>query len=305
MNVFSYSGPPPKYKLYGKGERKILIFPSWINTPYEENNNVVVDIWEPKSFSSAVILLHSWGEGRGGYSELMGKTLYEEGFLSLRLHLPYHIARTPSGHSSGALFLTLDLESSLTSFRQAVVDARTLIDFIISHYSVSVIGGVGISLGAIILLTLIGVEERMECGVSILGGGNLTDIVAKGVATLPLMLAGVRKGLRWRHYLQVRKDFEKFLKEIEEKGMEKVEAPWLWFWFDPLTYAKPGKKVLFINALFDLVIPLPCVLRVRRKMGNPPIVWLPCSHFTSFLFYPVIIRKTLEFLKVNLKKNGE
>ncbi len=303
MKISDYPGLPPSWDWKGKKEGKILSFPSWISTPFPENNRVWVDVWEPEKIKAGVIILHSWGENRGGYSERMAERFYEENFLVFRPHLPYHIRRTPSSHSSGSLFLTLNLEHSLTSFRQAVVDVRTLLDIISRVYPGISIGGVGLSLGAIILLTLLGVEERVSCGVSVLGGGNLTDIVARGVATLPLMIAGFFKGLRLRHYREVKKEFQEFLKEVRVKGVDKVSPRWEWFLFDPLTYARPGKRVLFINALFDLVIPRSCVLSLWRKMGEPPIIWIPTSHFTSFLFFPFILRKTLEFLKENLPQD--
>ena len=304
MDFFYFHGRPQKVEevreeSIGNIKRKILIFPSWIKTPYEENNAVYMDIWEPESFSSAVFIVHPWMEKRRGYSEKFALFLSRRSFLSLRMHLPYHLSRTPKGRKSGSLFFTLDLDASLNSFLQSIVDLRTSIDVLKEKYKIENIGAVGTSLGAIILLTLIGVDERIKCGVSILGAGDVTDIVAKGIATLPLMISGYRKGLRWRHYRKVHKEFEEFLKEVKEKGVENVVPSWKWFLYDPLTYANKSKNVFFINALFDLVIPLHCAIRTFKAFGNPEIFWLPSTHFTSSFFFPLIERKTLKFLKAN------
>ena len=304
MNIFSYPGKPGKIQEIeinpiGNIKRKILLFPSWVKTPYKENNVVHIDIWEPANFSSAVFIVHSWMEKERGYSKKLALFLSRQGFLSLRIHLPYHLSRTPEGKKSGSLFFTPNLDTSLNSFLQSVIDLRTSIDVLEERYKIDKIGGVGTSLGAIILLTLIGVDERIKCGVSILGAGNVTDIVAKGIATLPLMISGYKKGLRWRHYRKVHEEFENFLKEVKEKGVENVIPPWEWFLYDPLTYANKNKNIFFINALFDLVVPLHCVIRTLKAFGNPEIFWLPSTHFTSSLFFPLIEKKTLKFLKAN------
>ena len=302
MNIFSYRGKPEEIqeievKSIGNLKKRTLLFPSWMKTSCPENNRVFIEIWEPENPIAVVLVIHSWMEKRGGYSEKLSQFLSEAKFVTARMHLPYHLDRTPPGARSGTLFLTLNLENSLDSFVQSIIDLRTSIDILQEEYPGLKIGAAGISLGAIIFLTLIGIEKRIHCGVSILGGGNLTDIVAKGVATLPLMIGAYMKGLRWRHYRQVRKDFEDFLVEVKEKGVERVNPRWKWFLYDPLTYARGREKILFINALFDLVIPLPCVLRTWRAFGKPSLFWIPSTHFTSGIFFPLIRRETLKFLR--------
>jgi len=287
---------------------KTLSFPSWIKTGYPENDTVKAEIYYPSSLPAPLVLvIHSWREGFYGPTHKLSLDLAWTGFLPVRMHLPYHLERTPYPHSSGSLFLTTDMEKSMNSFYQSVIDLRTCLDIVISQENIEEgkVGAVGVSLGAIILHTLMGVEKRIKAGVSILGGGNLNDIIAKGVATLPILLMGVKKGFRWRHYRMVRDEFENFLKEVKEKGREKVTPRWRWFLFDPLTYAQPGREVLFINGIFDLVIPRHCVVRLWKELGSPPIKWLPVSHFTSFFFYPLIRKYTVSYLKEKLGKEGE
>ncbi|NOZ64689.1 MAG: hypothetical protein GXO71_07185, partial [Caldiserica bacterium] len=258
MNIFSYPGKPEEIRETGKKvvgdlRESLLSFPSWVNTPYPENNRVYLEIMEPENPQAAILVIHPWMEGNYGYSKKLSYAIARENFISVRMHLPYHLKRTPAGTSNGALFLTLDLETSLDSFVQSVIDLRTSIDILQEKYPGLNIGAAGISLGAIILLTLMAVEKRIHCGVSILGAGNITDIVAKGAGTIPLIISAYRKGLRWRHYQQVRQEFEDFLSEVRKKGLDGVKPPrWKWFLFDPLTYAEKNRKILFINALFDL-----------------------------------------------------
>lgn len=312
MGIFDYNrrSGKPKVVFVEEGEqlkKSLFNFPSTVKTSYLENNTVYLYLYQPslKMKAPCVLLIHSWLEKEGGYTEYIAHTLAKNNIVSCVMALPYHMRRAPKGTRSGSLFLTTDIEYSIQSVRQAIIDLRCSLDYLINFEEVdpSRIGLVGLSLGAIIMHTLMGVDERIKAGVSILGGGNLNDIVAKGVATIPLIIQGIMKGVRYHHYKRVREDFANFLREVREEGdIERVKPAWEWFLLDPLVYAHLNhpRRVLFINGIFDFVIPMWCVRSLWNALGKPPIIWLPTSHFTARIWSSLIVKKTLKYLKENL-----
>jgi len=292
-----------KERLYNKG---VLSFPSVCTSGYSRNDTVYVDTFEPPGNNNpAVILIHSWHERRGGITEWFAKKLAKEGFSAYLIHLPYHINRTPEGYNSGTLFLTNDVEHSILAFRQAVIDTRCLIDWITEKRKIpeESTGILGISLGAIIMHTVIGVDRRVKVGASLFGGGNINYIFTRSCITLPYVIYQIKNGLRIRDYRKVSKDYIQYLKEVKKTSdIEEVPCPWKWFLIDPLTYAhlNQPRKVLMINGRFDLIIPHRASLQLWEALGRPEIIWLPSTHLTARFFQNTILYHTLRHLKSHL-----
>ncbi|GAH51181.1 unnamed protein product, partial [marine sediment metagenome] len=99
-------------------------------------------------------------------------------------------------------------------------------------------------------------------------------------------------------YLRALEEFESFLLKIRKTGSI-PEPKWHWFLLDPLTYAffnKP-RKVLMINGLCDLIIPRRSVLELNRALDGLEMLWLPASHFTIYIFLPLIIAKIIQYFE--------
>jgi hypothetical protein len=281
----------------------IISFVSPFSSGYPENDIVYVNFIEPKKEKfNAIILLHSLYEKEKGHTISFGISLSKEEFGVYLIHLPYHMRRTPKKYRSGQLFLTGNIERSINAYRQAIIDIMALCDYLCERKEIEKIGVIGISLGAIILNTLMGIEKRIKAGVSILGGGNIHYIFIRSLITMPLVIYGFFRGLRIRDYKKVAKDYIKFLKEVKEKGIENVECKWKWFLIDPLTYAhlNQPRKVLLINGFFDLIIPFGAVIQLWNYLGRPEKLFIPSTHTTAIFFKNTILRKTKKFLKTNL-----
>ncbi|MDD3726639.1 MAG: hypothetical protein PHI44_05535, partial [Candidatus Ratteibacteria bacterium] len=228
-----------KGHLYNRG---LLSFPSAFTSGYSFNDTVYVDIFEPsgKDNWSAIILAHSWMESKNGITEWFARELAKNGYGTYLIHLPYHIKRTNKKYKSGSLFITPDVDRSVDAYRQAVIDIMSLCDWLEGREEIvkDSIGMVGISLGALILNTVMGLDNRIRPGISILGGGNIHYIFVRGLATLPQIIYGMLHGLRIRDYRKVSKDYIHYLKKVRKAGdVEGVHCPWKWFLIDPLTYA--------------------------------------------------------------------
>jgi len=65
------------------------------------------------------------------------------------------------------------------------------------------------------------------------------------------------------------------------------------FLYDPLTLAPAiaDRSILMINGLFDLVVPFSCALRLRHRLGKPPLLWYPGTHLMLPWFLPFFRKK--------------
>lgn len=288
--------------IYNRG---LLSFPSPFNSGYPFNDTVYVDTFEPKEKKQwpAVILLHSLRENKNGPAEWVAKKLAKNGFGAYLLHLPYHIKRTGKKNRNGSFFITADVNRSVNAFRQAVIDTMALCDWLENREEITTIGIIGISLGAIILNTVMGIDNRIKAGVSILGGGNIHYIFTRSIVTLPLVIYGFFHGLRIKDYKKVSKDYIEYLKEARKTNdIEKISCPWQWFLLDPLTYAHLNhpRNVLMINGRFDLIIPPRATIQLWEALRKPSIIWLPSTHITAGLFFNTIFHHTCKYLKSHL-----
>lgn len=271
-----------------------------LKTAYPENNRVFCDWYEPKEPSDrAVVILHGWRLSRTKGTERFCNTLVRQGFHALLPTFPYHGKRTPKGTISGTYFFSKEEQRSVEAFRQAIIDLRALADFLEARGLR--FGVMGTSLGAIVLHTLMGVEPRYRVGVSILGSGHIHRIVWDGLFGRHIVRHLKSKGMSRRDYRHILNDYAKFLEKVE-KTHSIPEAGQSWYKIDPLTYAwcNQPRKVLFINSHYDPIIPRQAVEETLVRLGGPPVIWLPLTHFTIFLFNPYIKRKALAFLKQNL-----
>jgi len=275
-----------------------ITFNSTFPLNYPKNDRVVVYHYQPQKndIKNAVVLLHGWKSICLSFEKLIAFSLAKRGFHAFIFILPFHFERTPKNRKSGELFFTLDREHTSNAYKQAIIDLRNLADFITEKGLR--IGIVGSSLGAVALHTLMGVDNRFSQGVSILGGGNIQRIIWEGILGRFVVSHLKKRGITKKDYLRALEEFESFLLKIRKTGSI-PEPKWHWFLLDPLTYAffnKP-RKVLMINGLCDLIIPRRSVLELNRALDGLEMLWLPASHFTIYIFLPLIIAKIIQYFE--------
>lgn len=282
-----------------------LIYKSPIVTRYEENNNVISYVYKPKTqCNKVIVLLHYMFEKVRLTQRILALYFVAHNYCAIEFTLPYHLERTPKGHSSGDLFLTADPHQNFESYRQAVIDLRVLADFL-NFRNINKIGITGISIGALVLNTLMGVDARFQAGVPIAGGGGLHYIVEKGLKKRYVKEAyfNVKNQNEKEVFEKINKTFHEYLREVWSSREVKNPPDGLeWFLIDPLTYAKFNypRNILMINGAVDFVIPKEAVLEFREAVGNPPIEWIPSLHTTTGLLLPFVLGKMHEFFEKNL-----
>jgi pimeloyl-ACP methyl ester carboxylesterase len=102
-----------------------------IQTPFPENQTARARIFlGDQGFQApTVIFLHALMSANDfGYSRL-GAQLNRRGWNAVLMHLPFHYSRVPRGYLNGSLALTSNLAHNAETLRQAVIEARQLMEF--------------------------------------------------------------------------------------------------------------------------------------------------------------------------------
>ena len=251
---------------------------SAVRSPYPSNNQVPAFYYQPRRTGKvpAVVVLHSYGTRGADVERGLCGHLADEGIACFLPFLPYHYTRTPPGHESGHLMISGDVDQTVRAVRQAIIDIRSSMDWLQERPEVdaSRIGVVGISLGGILVHLAMGVEQRFSVGVSILGGGDVAQLMWSS----PIM-ARVRRVL-------------------DEQGItlpqlrERVRV------IEPLTYARLNRPrhVLMIAGRYDPVVPSYAVAAMWRALDKPPIIWLNTGHYGGLLVRSQLFTVTTDYL---------
>ena len=266
LSFYDYPGPPTNFsvRLVETRERYLIYhitWRSWVHTDYPVNNQAVAHYYQPRRSGKvpAVVVLHSYATRQARRERKLCGHLADRGIACLLPHLPYHYLRTPVDQISGRLMISGDVERTLEAVRQAVIDIRCGVDWLQQRPEVDPdrIGVVGLSLGGILTHLVMGVESRFSVGVTILGGGQVADVLWKSP-----ILAHVRRQLAASGI---------GLDELRER-LRPIE---------PLTFAQRNRprQVLMINGRYDIIVPPHAARAVWRALGEPPIIWLHTGHY--------------------------
>jgi dienelactone hydrolase len=167
-------------------------------------------------------------------------------------------------------------------FRQAVLDGRQVVDYLVEREQVDAdkLGCMGVSLGGIRASVVSAIDERLKCSVIGLAGGSMADIA------LGSKLGGVKDYMKGLAEMGVSPDV------LRAELSDKVRT-------DPVALAPhvDAGNVLMYIAAFDNVVPRKCGDRLWEAMGKPEVVYLFSGHLTSLLYLPCAERESLNFFK--------
>jgi hypothetical protein len=167
-------------------------------------------------------------------------------------------------------------------FRQAVLDSRQVLDYLVTRPEVDPnrLGCLGLSLGGIKASLLAGADKRITCVVLGLAGGSMADIALHSAE----------------------RDLENYIRELEHMGVsaetiytelqEKVRT-------DPLRlgpYIDASETLMFL-AMFDRSVPAWTGRQLRETIGRPKTIYLLAGHYTSFIYLPYAQWESLCFVK--------
>lgn len=163
VSLEEYYAIPSDYSLPAwHGENKFR-FESPIQSPFPKNNRAAFDIfpcdkgWE----APTMILSHGLMSVSDIGYRIWAKRLNERGWNAVFMHLPYHYSRRPPGILNGEYAVNAHLIRTVEGIRQAVMDARILIQ-LLSQKGCTLFGGWGTSYGGWITALLACVEPRLQ-----------------------------------------------------------------------------------------------------------------------------------------------
>jgi len=252
-----------------------LTFPSPQQTPYPENNTAY-GVYTTAEASGpaewALVVLHGWGREHFKIEKKMCLTLAAQGISSLLLTLPFHQQRAPAGSWSGEYMVSGDVVRTAESFQQTIAEVQAMIPWL--RQRSRRVGIFGMSLGGI-LAHLAMTVEPFDAGITLLAGGNSTNIVWEG---------------RMTRYVR---------EDIQRAGITREQLEQIWLATTPTNLAPWNlvKRLLMINGRFDEVVPVKYTLELWEALGKPPLKWYPCAHYTAYFFLRWILRDIVEFLK--------
>ena len=276
--------------------RFTLSFPSPMDTNDAKNDRITALYDLPPGLADAlsrgdtyvkrpVVLIMHILDGNDALAEMMAQSLVKRGVATIRFKLPYYGER---GGERGPEILLEDPELLAKSLEQAMVDLRRVVDLAATRPEVNsdCIGISGVSLGAIVSATAVGVEPRLNRAMLILGGGDLETILGYSVET-----AELRRG-------------------IDSLPEPRRKSIWeLLHRYDPLgaadrlrSLAQQG-RIRLITAEEDEVIPPICAQKLAKAMDLPADQWqtLPQQgHYTAMRSLPMMLDQLGDFFAADL-----
>jgi pimeloyl-ACP methyl ester carboxylesterase len=301
MNPFSYANKISVFNLHlvrqnGHWRQYAVDFPVAFPDTFQDSNTAYGEYFQPVGVDRAplAILIHGWGDRSALPMHLMARRLARKGIASFLLYLPFHSRRLPDEMKSRRF----DLKEAewFAGYRIGVSDISQIVDWAetmkeIDHEKVAVIG---LSLGGFIGSIAMGIDERIKAGVLIVTGGNSAKISRYN------RVGGVwkRHQMTAEQYEQYEADYLPYLEAVSKQGWENVQPERIYFLIDPLTYAHRlrERKLLMINARWDEFIPTEATLDLWKALGECQIMWLPATHASIWLWYPLIASRAYKFL---------
>ncbi|MDP2920529.1 MAG: alpha/beta fold hydrolase [Dehalococcoidia bacterium] len=274
-----------------------VTFPVAIPGSLYENNTAYGDYYQTLRAGKAplAILVHGWGDHSTIPMRMLARGLARKGIHAFVLYLPFHSRRLPPEMKERAPNFTP--EEWFTGYRVAVTDVRKILDWaqIVTEIDASRIALVGLSLGAFVGAIAMGIDERINAGVFIVSGGNSSKIQQFS------RFSAFRRRYRVSaaEYEEYQVKYKQYLEEIAVQGWENVTPSRQYFLIDPLTYAGrlKGRRLLMINALWDELIPRVAARDFQRACAPCETMWLPASHTTIWLLYPLVASRIERFLR--------
>ncbi|HYY58607.1 MAG TPA: hypothetical protein VE842_14840, partial [Pyrinomonadaceae bacterium] len=260
-----YALPTPVEDYHLAGQH--LTWTSAVETPVPENNTVRAHFFPapPRRQGGgderrpAVVILPQWNAQPESHMEL-ARLLNRFGISALRLTLPYHEARRPAELERADYLVSSNIGRTIQSVRQAVLDARAAVRWLIDHGGYNRIGIMGTSIGSCTAFLAYAHEEQIDVGVFNHVSGYFADVVWRGIST-----QHVRAGFG------------------DEVTLEELREYWLPI--SPLPFIKRLLKIRprpmrFIAASNDLTFPVDLsrdvIAETRRAGLDVDVAWLPC-----------------------------
>jgi len=301
-------------KQNGRWSSYLVDYPSAFTSEIWGRSLVRGEYYRPPGEGPAplAILLHGMGDHSVIPCKLLARSLASRGTACLILYMMVHSSRLPHGLKGRYPVFTSDEWFQI--YQSSVIEVRQAIDWAAGRVEIDAgrVVVMGISFGGFISSIAMGIDRRVGAGVFIVSAGNSEKI--NHLSQLGAIIKDYRR--TEEEYRSLESSYRQYLAEVAEKGVENVVPARKGFLVDPMTYAYNLRKrpLLMINARWDEAISAEAVLDFWNECQQPDIMWLPATHATIWVWYPLIIRKIVAFLRASfnqelisavLKQGGE
>ncbi len=204
---------------------------------------------KPRRFSPpypAFFFLHYY---RGSKENLLplAQELAKNGFAALAIDMEYHGERRKEGRD----ILSCDLDEDWSAFERTVEDSLCALHFLEEEEEIDreCLFFLGVSLGAILGVTVCARYTRFRRAIFVVGGGNLETLVRESMLD---SLVEIRY-----HLMKKRIPIPQALKDFTT--------------FEPLSSVEKlsHTPLLFLNATRDDIVPQPCTFDLYERAPSP------------------------------------
>jgi dienelactone hydrolase len=238
----------------------VLQYPSFIETPYRENNTVAARYFEADK-DLAVVVLPQWNckwDGQVGLCRM----LQQAGIGALRLSMPYHHQRKPAEIERSEYLVSPNVGRTIAAARQSVTDARRAADWLLER-GYRRVGLIGTSIGSCMAFLAFVHDSRFSTGVFIHVSSYYADVVWAGLST-----SHVRRSI--------------------EPALDLPTLRTLWEPISPFPYIKrlagTQKPIMMLSGRYDLTFPAQLTQHTYDELdrhGIPTLRhWMRCGHYT-------------------------
>lgn len=229
--------------------------------PLETGQNpILMEFYpSPGSTPKPAILISPILGGKNREASHFARYLSQRGYHCLVVHRPKDLTRDLQ-----------ELNQLDDRLRQAVIRDRAALDWLCEQPFVNknAIGSFGISYGGIKNVILAGVDERLKANVIALAGADMASITTGSNNKV------MRRLLETLHRMGKTTDAE-----VEKEIRDTIHA-------EPLRFAPyiDPDRTLLILARGDRTVPRANGEILRKALGSPRTIYLPCGHYSAALF---------------------
>ncbi len=225
----------------------------------------------------AVVYVHGWMESTDLATEalLAPVVAWKLDADFFHFQLPHHWRRQlASSRYNGAQFLSADLVRTCEAFRQAVLDARTLLAWVRSLGRYDEVGVMGISLGGLITQIVACLDPELPWAVPCEAHLDFHDLLAHA----PILS-------------EVRDELAGF--GVSPAALEDFLVA---LGFDRLAPAIDPARLLFVAALDDQFMRAEAMARALARWPGVVTLWIPGGHITALFRLPRVLDDVRRFI---------
>jgi esterase/lipase len=263
---------------------------------YNENSDVLGEYFQPRNAKNVplAIIIHGWGDRSAMPCQWLARSLVKKGYAAFIMYLIFHSSRITKTIASHMPYP--NTEDWFEIYRASVIEVRQVLDWANSRPELDTerIAALGISLGGFVSEIAMALDKRIKAGVFMVAGGN-SEIITWNTRSEAVIRG---HGCTREECREIHSSFPQYLSEVAERGIDNVVPLTHCFLTDALTFAPylRERPVLMLNAKGDKTVPTEATLDFWEACDKPPIKWLPGSHITFWLWYPVIAKEITRFL---------